>query len=81
MPTPDRFPGVREEEEIKLVPESSDPTLVGAFRLVSGDFRMRDNHGVFNPRDAAAFDVDDILVSADGAVLTNSDGNVLIHDG
>lgn len=50
MPTPDRFPGPREEEEIKLLPESSDPTTVGAMRLVSGDFRLRDNVGVFNPR-------------------------------
>ena len=48
--TPDRFPGTREEDELKLTPESSDPTSVGAMRLVSGDFRLRDNYGVFNPR-------------------------------
>lgn len=55
MPTtPDRYPGSREEDEIKLTPESSDPTSVGAIRLVSGYFRLRDNEGVFNPREAAS---------------------------
>ena len=48
--TPDRFPGIREEEELKLLPESSDPTTVGAMRLISGIFRFRDNTGVFDPR-------------------------------
>lgn len=60
MPTPDRFPGVREEEELKLLPESSDPATVGSIRLVSGDFRMRDNLGVFNPR--KSFDENSIMV-------------------
>lgn len=49
--TPDRFPGAREEEEVKLDPASLDPPSVGGVRLVSGDFRMRDNFGVFNPRE------------------------------
>jgi hypothetical protein len=50
MPTtPDRFPGAREEEELRLAPESTDPTTVGAMRNVSGAFRMRDNTGVFDP--------------------------------
>lgn len=55
MPTtPDRYPGSREEDELKLTPESSDPVDVGAIRLVSGYFRLRDNEGVFNPREAAS---------------------------
>jgi len=49
-PTPDRFPGTREETEIKILPESSDPSEEGVIRLVSGNFRMRDGLGVFNPR-------------------------------
>ena len=48
--TPDRFPGRREEEELLLLSEASDPTEVGAMRIISGAFRFRDNDGVFNPR-------------------------------
>ena len=48
--TPDRFPGSREETELLLRGQASDPTEVGASRYVSGDFRMRDQYGVFNPR-------------------------------
>ena len=47
--TPDRFPGTREEDELQLEPESSDPTTVGAVRNVSGYFRFRDNDGVHTP--------------------------------
>jgi hypothetical protein len=47
--TPDRFPGSREEDELQLTPEASDPTIVGAVRNVSGLFRLRDNDGAFSP--------------------------------
>lgn len=52
--TPDRFPGTREEDELELKPASSDPTVVGAMRSVSGRFRLRDDVGVFDPREAAS---------------------------
>ena len=52
--TPDRFPGTREEEELALQPASSDPTVVGAMRLVSGRYRLRDDLGGFDPREAAS---------------------------
>lgn len=48
--TPDRFPGTREETELLLRGQGSDPSDAGATRYVSGDFRMRDQYGVFNPR-------------------------------
>ena len=48
--TPDRFPGSREEDEVALNEESTDPTTAGAFRYVSGSFRFLDSTGVFDPR-------------------------------
>ena len=52
--TPDRFPGTREEDELELKPASTDPTIVGAMRSVSGRFRFRDDLGVYDPRESAA---------------------------
>ena len=80
--TPDRFPGTREEEELRLLPESSDPSVVGAIRLISGRFRARDDAGIFDmrtggsPFDPAAILVDDVLGSilvdaAQGSILVN----------
>lgn len=50
MVTPDRWPGPREEEELQLEERSSDPTVEGAIRYVSGSFRCLDSTGVFDPR-------------------------------
>jgi len=53
MPTtPDRFPGTREEEEIKFIEDTTDPTEEGAIRYVNGDFKAYDNLGAFNLRSA-----------------------------
>lgn len=48
--TPDRYPGVREEEEIKFDEQSSDPSEQGALRYVSGYFRGYDSEGAFGLR-------------------------------
>lgn len=48
--TPDRYPGAREEEEVQFQEQSTDPTVEGAVRYVSGSFRMLDGTGVFDPR-------------------------------
>lgn len=48
--TPDRFPGSRDETEVILRDQGADPTEAGASRYASGDFRMKDQYGVFNPR-------------------------------
>lgn len=54
MTTPDRFPGRREEDEgLLLKPASSDPTEVGEIRLVSGVVRIRDDLGIFDPREGS----------------------------
>jgi hypothetical protein len=74
MPTPDRFPRPLEEEEIQFEEQSTDPTVNGAIRYVSGDFKAKDSEGVFNLRNADSF-----LTSRDeGSVLVSRNGNVLI---
>lgn len=50
MVTPDRWPGPREEEELQLEERSTDPTVEGAVRYVSGSFRALDATGVFDLR-------------------------------
>lgn len=53
--TPDRHPGEADEEGMvyeNLAP-GNDPTALGGQRFVNGDFRMKDQYGVFNPRSAA----------------------------
>ncbi len=53
--TPDRFPGTRDETEVLFSSQASDPTDAGAQRYVTpGDFRMKDQYGVFNPRNGGA---------------------------
>lgn len=48
--TPDRIPGEADEEGIILEERVDDPVQLGGVRYVSGDFRMKDSAGVFNPR-------------------------------
>jgi hypothetical protein len=62
--TPDRFPGSREETELLLRDQGSDPTEAGATRYVSGDFRMRDSLGVFNPRTGGSGTDEKVAVSS-----------------
>lgn len=56
--TPDRRPGEADEEGTvyENLSPGSDPTTLGGVRLVNGDFRMKDQFGVFNPRSTAAVD-------------------------
>jgi hypothetical protein len=72
--TPDRFPGERYEEGIILQDNTAgDPTENGGVRYTSGDFRMKDSVGVFNPREGglpAASQVGDMLLSTDGSEFT-----------
>jgi hypothetical protein len=68
--TPDRFPGTREEDEVKIVPGTSDPVDEGAIRYVSGAVRIRDASGVYDPRQG-------------GTGMTENDHRVvdqLVHD-
>jgi hypothetical protein len=93
LSTPDRFPGEREEEGLKLEPSSADPDTVGGVRLVSGAFRMRDNSGVFDPRTGGGISESEHTVldtllheldeSFEGVPTRNADGvmsSVVVRD-
>lgn len=50
MVTPDRFPGTREEDELALREDTTDPSVEGRLRYVSGAWRLVDSIGVYDPR-------------------------------
>lgn len=88
--TSDRFPGERSEEGIILEDNTAgDPSAEGGIRYTSGDFKMRDAAGVFNPRAGlpAATAEGQVLFAADGSSftvetpLTSSAGWLLNEDG
>jgi len=71
--TPNQFPGPRREEEYQCyLTGSTSGMITGSTRYVSGDFQMRDQVGVFNPRDGipAATSLGQVLFSIDGASFT-----------
>lgn len=48
--TPDRFPGPREEVELRLEDDGSgDPTVAGGLKYVSNRHKLKDNSAVFEP--------------------------------
>jgi len=57
--TPDRHQGESDEEGTvyENLSPGNDPTALGGQRMVDGDFRMKDQYGVFNPRSAATTDL------------------------
>lgn len=71
--TPDRFPGVREDEGIILSDESTQPSQVGELRNDGGDFYAQDNLGVFNLRQ------DGVIVRLISADLTIVAGTTRLH--
>lgn len=49
--TPDRYPGIREEEEVKLNEQTSaTPSSSGGMIYTDGTFKFRDSTGDFDPR-------------------------------
>lgn len=81
--TPDRFPGSREETELLLRAQPSDPTDAGATRYVTGgDFAMRDQYGVFNPRHADQGGDDNryLILRTDGGVVYDLSGDVVLKE-
>lgn len=60
--TPDRFPGSREEDELVLEEQSTDPTEVGAIRNVSGALKAKDSVGVFDLRSGSGLSAAQHLV-------------------
>ena len=55
--TPDRFPGVREDEGVLLEDAGVDPTQVGEIRLNGSDLKAKDGTGVFNLRSGSGITV------------------------
>jgi len=81
--TPDRFPGSREETELILREQGTAPTDEGASRYVTaGDFAMRDQHGVFNPRHADQGGDDNryLIIRTDGGVVYDLSGDLVIKE-
>ncbi len=78
--TPDRTPGVSDEEGIVFSDESVDPTQVGEIRNNAGALKAQDAIGVFNLRQGTA-DLDSILTDDIlGSVLVDdATGNVLVN--
>jgi hypothetical protein len=72
--TPDRYPGIREEEAILLRDEPSEPTDPYSLARVNGKIKMVDDLGEYDPRGGgalpAANDVGDVLLSVDGSTFT-----------
>ncbi len=70
--TPDRQPGENLEEGTVYQNVTSDPPVAGGVRYVSGSFRLRDQFGVFNPRNSGSFSqptstsVGQIIICVDG---------------
>ena len=75
--TPDYHDGPLYEEEIRFEEQSTDPSAAGYMRYVSGDFRMQDSVGVFNPRDGAALHGRAIF-KVDGGLVYDTNGDALI---
>lgn len=73
--TPDRFPGSREDEELILEPASSDPEVPGAIRNISGEFRLRDNLGVYEPRMGIP---GRLIFKLDGGIVYDSNGHTMV---
>lgn len=77
--TPDRWPGIREEESIHLETRDSgtDPTVVGELLFADGQFKLRDAIGVFDPR-VAGSRVGLLIFKIDGGLIYNSAGEPLL---
>ena len=79
--TPDRFPGEREDEGLILSDEGLEPDKDGEVRYNSGDFRMKDHLGVFNPRSSGGGTTPthrDQILFANGSVFTP--GRIVVDD-
>lgn len=73
--TPDRYPGIREEEGILLTDSPSAPSDPYSLARVDGDIEGVDSVGTFNPRDG------DTLKGLDVSSATPDDDDVLTWNG
>lgn len=67
------------EWEVALEEDTTDPTVTGAIRNVNGDFRAKDQFGVFNmrPGTPVVVDLDDAVLSRAGTLVYIADGDVV----
>jgi len=73
--TPDRFPGIREEESLLLLSGTLIPSQEGESAYVSGSFQMKDNLGTFNPRSSGSLPTPEnegeVLITLNGTNFTS----------
>lgn len=76
--TPDRFPGVREDEGIKLAPSDTIPSVDGEIRYVAGSgFRFYDN-GEIKPIAGGSTDFQRLVLTEDGGIVYIGDGDIVL---
>jgi hypothetical protein len=71
--TPDRYPGIREEEAILITDSPTEPTEPFTIARVGGKLRVIDDLGPYDPRGGgalpAATEVGQMLFSFDGSTF------------
>lgn len=73
--TPDRFPGDREEDKIRLNPQAGESTVDVGDMIYSDDrFKFRDANGEFDPRSSAASGL--LVICSNGTLIYDSNGDV-----
>jgi hypothetical protein len=65
------------EFEIRLENDTTDPTDLGAIRLVNGSFRFRDGAGAFDPRTGGSGISTQSLLSVAGTLVYVGDGDIV----
>jgi hypothetical protein len=76
--TPDRFPGPLEDEEIRLVADSGEPSEPGAMKYSGTSFQLRDSVGTFNPRTGSSFDPGVLVITSAGSLVYDSNGELAL---
>ena len=69
--TPDRFPGEREEEVIKLEP-TSEPAAPGEIRFNGTSFTLNDGQGEYDPRTSG---LSSVILTVAGTFVYTGDGD------
>lgn len=73
MTTPDRFPGTRQEDEIKMETNESPEGGLGSISFNGATFVLQDDVGSFNPRESSPFSATQrgqVAYSTDGLTVT-----------
>jgi hypothetical protein len=77
--TPDRYPGIRQEEEIEFFETTEAPTTPGAMKYVNGQWMMIDGVGTFNPRTGgASIGIENLILTTEGGIIYSSAGVLIV---